>query len=221
MDAYKAIVGKRDVRRYLHTPIPAEVEHRILQAGRMAGSSKNDQPYRFVVLKDPERKMEFSGSGNFMTHVPSAPMVIAIVMPDTHLGFDAGRAAQNMMLAAWADGVASCPVVAHNAEYAKKVLGLPPGHHVALAIAFGYPQPEQARSNQKRLPLEEITYYERWGQRQLSGASATMSMANCEPPPGRMLASATCTTMRAGYSGPLKCSIHTSWNGRRSAMSWK
>ncbi len=52
MDAYQAIIGKRDRREYTSQPIPDEVRHRILQAGRMAGSSSNNQLGRLIVLND-------------------------------------------------------------------------------------------------------------------------------------------------------------------------
>ena len=57
MDAYEAIIAKRDRRDYLDKPIPEDVLRRILQAGRMAGSSSNSQPFRFVVLSDPKSEV--------------------------------------------------------------------------------------------------------------------------------------------------------------------
>ena len=53
MDAYRAIVDKRDQRAFVLRPIPDGALARILQAGRMAGSSKNREPNRFVVVRDP------------------------------------------------------------------------------------------------------------------------------------------------------------------------
>ena len=73
MDAYTCIRTKRDSRQYQDRPVPDEVLHRILQAGRMAGSSKNTQPWAFVVLRDPERKAELAACGQFAQHVPPAP----------------------------------------------------------------------------------------------------------------------------------------------------
>jgi len=70
MDAYRCIVTKRDSRSYLDRPIDEESLRRILQAGRMAGSSKNTQPCRFVALLDPQRKTELAACGQFAQHVP-------------------------------------------------------------------------------------------------------------------------------------------------------
>ena len=100
MDAQACIRTKRDSRAYTGQPVAEETLQRVLQAGRMAGSSKNTQPWRFVVLRDPGRKAELAACGQFAQHVPAAPLVIAIVLAAGGGAFDAGRAAQNMMLAA-------------------------------------------------------------------------------------------------------------------------
>jgi nitroreductase len=162
MNAYDAIRTKRDTRVYAEKPIAEETARRILNAGRMAGSSKNTQPCRYVVLRDRQRLAEVAACGQFAKHVPSAPLAIAVVLPETGGPFDAGRAAQNMMVAAWAEGVSSCPVSLHDAECAAKTLGLPAGHRVAILLAFGYPEPSSKHGGAPRLPLEELAHYERW-----------------------------------------------------------
>ncbi len=101
---FDVISSKRDTRAYSDRPIPDGTLHRILQAGRMAGSSKNAQPCRFVVLRDQEHKRELAACGDFAQHLPSAPVVVAVVLLPDGGPFDAGRAAQNMMVAAWAEG---------------------------------------------------------------------------------------------------------------------
>jgi nitroreductase len=163
MDAYTVIRSKRDSRAYREEPIPPQALHRILQAGRMAGSAKNRQPCRFVVLQERAGKEELAACGHFAAHLPLAPLVVAVLVPGPGHAFDAGRAAQNMMLAAWAEGITSCPVAMHEADCARRVLGLPEGHGVAIAIAFGYPQsPQSLSKGVPRLPLQELVHYERW-----------------------------------------------------------
>lgn len=166
MDAYQAIISKRDTRSYAARPIPEDVLRRILQAGRMAGSSKNSQPCRFVVLQTPERKRELAGCGQFAQHVPTAAAAVAVVLVPDGGPFDAGRAAQNLMIAAWNEGITSCPVSMHDAACAARVLGLPEGHRVAIVLALGYPEGGEARgAGRQRLPLEDLVYRERWGER--------------------------------------------------------
>ena len=163
MDAYKCIVSKRDTRAYLDKPIEDEKLKRIVQAGRMAGSSKNTQPARLVVLRDPERKKEMAACANFAQHLPSAAVGIAICLPETGSDFDAGRSAQNMMLAAWSMGIASCPCSMHDQTCVKQALGLPEDYHVVVVLALGYPNPAVSMHlGKKRVELAELVHEERW-----------------------------------------------------------
>jgi nitroreductase len=162
MNAYDAIRTKRDTRAYADRPVPEATLRRILNAGRMAGSSKNTQPCRYIVLRDQQRLAEVAACGHFATHVPQAPLAIAVVLPETGGPFDAGRAAQNMMVAAWSEGVSSCPVSLHDADCAATTLGLPAGHRVAILLAFGYPEPGAKHGGAPRLPLAELVHEERW-----------------------------------------------------------
>ena len=115
------------------------------------------------MLRAPERKAELAGCGQFAQHVPSAAAAIAVCLPPTGGEFDAGRAAQNMMLAAWNEGLASCPVSMHDRECARRTLGLPEGWRVATVLALGYANPSLPLGRgQKRRPLEEFAHYERW-----------------------------------------------------------
>jgi nitroreductase len=162
MDAYICIIGKRDTRTYADKPIPPEALRRILQAGRMAGSAKNSQLCRFVLLEERARKEELAACGQFAAHIPWAPAVVAIVMPQEGRDFDAGRSAQNMMLAAHADGIASCPVSMHDQDCARRVLGLPEGHKVPIVIAFGYPTDVPRAPGVPRTPLDELVHRGGW-----------------------------------------------------------
>ncbi len=110
MDAYEAILTKRDTRDYEDRAIPDEVMRRILQAGRMAGSSRNEQPIRTIVVRTPEQKTALGACGRTTDHLVTCPLVIVIVRAEGSRAFDAGRAGQNMMIAAQAEGITSCPV---------------------------------------------------------------------------------------------------------------
>lgn len=163
MDATSCIRSKRDSRSYTEQSITDETLERILQAGRMAGSSKNTQPWRFVVLRDPKRREELAACGNFATPMLAAPLAIAIVLAPGGNAFDAGRTAQNMMLAAWDEGITSCPVAMHDREAASKVLGLPEEHVVAMVITFGYPESKESMHRGiARTPMADLVHYERW-----------------------------------------------------------
>jgi nitroreductase len=164
MEAYRAVVDKRDQRVYLPKPIPDDALRRILQAGRMTGSSKNREPNRFLIVteRDGVRALgALSEWGKWLAHA-AAVVVIAQVEPHE---FDAGRCAQNMMVAAWGEGIGSCP--AHLPEAAvARLLGIPKDVHVNRVIGFGYVDPARAAAPKgvarRRKPLEELVHRERW-----------------------------------------------------------
>src|SRR5207249_1454285 len=97
MNACTAIITKRDRREYSPEPIPDEVLHRVLQAGRMAGSSSNSQPLRLVVLRDQKNREALLPFGRGKAPIGRAPLVIAVLLKKGARDFDVGRAAQNMM----------------------------------------------------------------------------------------------------------------------------
>jgi nitroreductase len=158
VDPYLAIASKRDVRDYAEAPVPDEVRGRILDGGRLSGSSKNRQRWEFVVVSG-EAKERLAKAVYAPENVRSAALVVAIVGEAS--GFDAGRCAQNMMLAAWGDGVVSSPNGVRDADAAAKICG----GDVRVILSFGYPvRPRDparrsagewsARANRK--PLSEL-----------------------------------------------------------------
>jgi nitroreductase len=153
MDAYLAVASKREVRSYDDRPIDADAERRILEAGRVAGSSKNRQARRFVVLRDASLLRRASECVYAPDNVLGAALVVAIVVGiKGPTSFDAGRAAQNMMLAASNDGVGSCPNGIADAAALKEVVGHDESEQVATVLTFGYPvKPRDA----ERLSAEE------------------------------------------------------------------
>src|SRR2546426_478101 len=109
MDAYLAVVAKREVREYTDRPVPEDVLTKVLEAGRAAGSAKNTQPWRFIVLKDRQHRHDLSSAMMAPRNLDRCAVAIAVVLLNERQRFDAGRVAQNMMVTAWALGVGSCP----------------------------------------------------------------------------------------------------------------
>jgi nitroreductase len=140
VDAYLAVVSKREVRSYAPRAIEPEVERRILEAGRVAGSSKNRQARRFVVVRDDGVREEVASCVYAGDNVRGAALVVAIVVGRRGpTSFDAGRAAQNMMLAASNDGVGSCPNGIAEADRLREALEHGEDESVATVLTFGYP----------------------------------------------------------------------------------
>lgn len=167
MDAYLAVVSKREVRTYADRALPSEVVRRILEAGRVTGSSQNRQARRFVVL---ERLRDDAAKCVFVpTNVSTAALAVAIVIGQRGpAGFDAGRAAQNMMLAAWNEGVGSCPNGISEADQLARTLKLEDSEQVANIVSFGYPVREADPARRSagewiaaadRKPFDEIVTY--------------------------------------------------------------
>ena len=158
MDAFLAIASKRDGRAYADTPVPEDVVLRILDAGRVSGSSRNTQKWEFVVVESARGRL--ADAVYRPENVSGATLVVAIVGEAG--GFDVGRCAQNMMLAAWNDGVVSCPNGIRDAEAAAEICG----GEVKAVISFGYPasgprDPERRTAPEwsehaDRKPLDEL-----------------------------------------------------------------
>ena len=165
MDTYLAIASKRDWRRYQQRAIPDDVVTRILDAGRLAGSARNLQPWRFVVVETPARVEEIAETVYAPDNVRGAALVVAIVTEGGRAALDCGRAVQNMFVAAWNDGVASCPNGMPEAAKTANVLELTGGEEPVIVLSFGYPEggrPPESRSAEEwsrranRKPLDEV-----------------------------------------------------------------
>jgi nitroreductase len=169
----------RAVRRFAPRPVPEPVLLEILEVGRWTGSSKNSQPWEIVVVRNPSTLAALAGLGRYAGHLAGAPAALVLVMESSDAAFDAGRLAQNLMLAAWAHGVGSCIASiypAENERLAKQILGVPADRSVETAIALGYPADEHARRVTSapadvravvplgRKPLTAIVSWERYGE---------------------------------------------------------
>jgi len=151
MDTFLAIVSRREVRDYRPQEVPSEIVNRIVDAGRISGSSKNTQPWRFIVIRSRSTLNELAIIVTRPSNLEAAKLAIAIVLDDSATLFDGGRVAQNMMLAAWNDGVGSCPNDVKDAEGFHRILstggGLP-----STILTFGYPpsrlSPERKHAGQ-------------------------------------------------------------------------
>ncbi len=171
---YQTILTLRAVRHFTSQPIPEDVTQRILEAGRWTGSAKNTQPWEFVVVQSRETLKKLATCGQYASHLAGAALgIVILTRPGGAGSFDAGRAAQNMMLAAWDEGIGSCIASMYDEAKARSLLGIPEGFQAYTAISFGYPQPGAPRTiegrslkdvlaNLGRKPLDEIVHREKW-----------------------------------------------------------
>ncbi len=160
----EAIRRKRAVRAYTTAPVPEDVIEAILNAGRRAQSSKNTQPWAFVLVTEREQLARVAAAGTYAAHMAHAAFTVVLVAaPGSE--FDLGQAAANMQLAATALGVGSCVTILHNEALAHEVLGVPSDLTCRWTITFGYPADANAArplAAGGRRPLSEVLHRERY-----------------------------------------------------------
>lgn len=165
LDVEDAIRKRRAIRRFKPDPIPDEILCRILEAGRLAPSSKNSQPWHFIVIRNKETLKELAKCTYTGEFLPSAPVAIAVILENAKLESDAARAIQNMVLVAWKYGIGTCWIT-NFWDKAKAILGVPMTGNFKLVtvLPFGYiPEDEKPRGKKKRKSLKEIAHEERFG----------------------------------------------------------
>jgi len=173
VETWAAVDSLRVVREYADRPITEPELHRILNAARRAGSSRNKQRWDLLVVRDRARLRALTEVAPYGAHMAQAAAVIAIVTPDPRLPdaslaitWDSGRAAQNMVLTAWELGLGSCPITVYEPDRLRQILGYPPTHHAPFMLALGYPADpkvlEQPKRPGGRKELDEILHQETW-----------------------------------------------------------
>ena len=164
MDAYRAVVDKRDQRYFLPRALPEASLRRILQAARMTGSSKNSEPNRLIVVRERSGLEALTALSPFGKFVARSAATVVIAQTQAH-EFDAGRCAQNMMVAAWGEGIGSCPAHLPEREVAR-LLHIPPDMVINRVVAFGYVDPARTAPPssvaRRRKPLDELVHWESW-----------------------------------------------------------
>jgi nitroreductase len=169
METWTAIDTVRVVRHFADTAIePAHLD-RILNAARRTASSKNEQTWAFIVLRDRAHLRELASVGRYAGHLAGATVAIALVTPNPATPsqlWDMGRAAQNMVLAAWELGIGSVPATVYEHDLAHRLLGLPGDRRCDYLLSFGYPaDPAKLTAPNRaggRRALSELVHEERW-----------------------------------------------------------
>lgn len=161
-DSYDSIVKLRAIRSFRAEPLSEQHLGAILEAARWTGSSKNRQDWSFIVVTG-DRLQGLAEHGDFTDPVRASAATIVLVKEAGGNMFDIGRAAQNIMLAAKAIGVASCPITLHRSAEARRFLGAPDGTETRYAVALGYPGEQAApRRFGGRKPAETVVRYQHY-----------------------------------------------------------
>jgi nitroreductase len=170
MHISEAIRTKRAVREFNGQPIPEADLLEVVNAGRHAQSSKNSQPWHFIVIRDKATLQALSTCGTWAGHLAGAAFAVAILTPDPaekfQTMFDAGQSAAYMQIAAWELGIGSCPASIYQPEKAREILGFPADLHLRIMLSFGYPaqasQLTAAPQKGGRKPLQDLLHWEHW-----------------------------------------------------------
>jgi nitroreductase len=169
VETWDAIRSRRNVRTYTDQPIPAEHLDRILEAGRRSPSSRNTQPWDFVVVTERDRLSELATVWRGAGHVAGSAATIALIAPITEsegmrAEYDLGQTTASIMLAAADLGIGAGHSSVGDQDKARRLLGFPADHRCAYLIALGYPadRPLTPVRKPNRKPFDEVVHRERW-----------------------------------------------------------
>lgn len=164
MDAYETVVSKLDVREFASKNVPSNVKMKVLDAARLTGSGMNVQHWRFLMIQGRDRLRKLAADSPTGNWVENADFAI-VILTDPKLGFhliDAGRAVQNMQIAAWSFGVTSCIFTGLNREALERDFGIPKNLNPSVTVGFGYPT-KKLSGKKKRRPLSDVAFLDRFG----------------------------------------------------------
>ena len=168
MNVSDAIRTKRAIRQFQDKPLPDEVVLAVLNAGRRSQSSKNEQGWQFIAIRDKSLLKALSECGQWAGHLAGAALGVAILTPDPtakfQTMFDAGQTAAFMQLAAWELGVGSVPASIYDAEKAQELLGFPSSGISASLYPLGIQKRKEklsaAPKKGGRRALEEVVHWD-------------------------------------------------------------
>ena len=171
MESWEAITARRNVRVFDDRAIPDADLDRVLEAGRIAPSSQNNQPWDFVVVTDRGLLAELSGVWQGGSHIAHAAAAVAVVVADDEEPrvrernrFDIGQATMQMMIVAADLGIGSGHSAVGDQDLARSVLGVPEDKLVAFVIDLGYPadRPLKRGARLQRRPFDEVVHRGGW-----------------------------------------------------------
>ncbi|MGO8956816.1 MAG: nitroreductase family protein [Streptosporangiaceae bacterium] len=169
METWDAIISRRNVRSYTTQPVSAADLDRILEAGRRSPSSRNTQPWDFVLVTDKDQLQELAKVWVGAGHVAGSAATIAMIVSgdpgaERRTQFDLGQATMSMMLAAADLGIGSGHSAVGDQDLARSLLGLPDDKTCAFLISLGYPADRPLAPIQRpdRRPFDEVVHRGRW-----------------------------------------------------------
>lgn len=168
MDFYEVIKKRKSVRKFKPDPIPEKIMNEIIEAGRIAPSAKNYQPWHFVIINDPDLKEQMVKACRDQRFVgEGAAIIVGCALTDSAWGrmggymsswsVDLSIALDHIILAAVNEGLGTCWIGAFDEEQVKRILRIPDNVRVLALTPIGYPNEDP--KDRGRKPLKEIVSY--------------------------------------------------------------
>ncbi len=165
MEVFEAVHTLVAVRSYQDKAVPEDSIRRIVEAGRLTGSSMNGQPWQFIVVQDRDTLRQLGALLRTGPYVAQAPVAIVVAIENTRFAVsDASRAIQSMCLTAWAEGIGSNWVGFGGLDAIKPLLAIPDELDVFAVLPLGYPKTKLGQGKKQRKLLAHVAHQERFGQ---------------------------------------------------------
>ena len=169
METMEAIKSRRSVRGFTNENVSDNLVMQILEAGRWAPSGLNNQPWRFIVVRDAETKIELSKLTEYGPTIKNAPLMIVVFLDKDHMYHYVkdvqaiGACIQNMLLAIHSLGLGGVWLgeILKNREKVNKVLDAPESFELMAVVALGHPVEKERVSERKE--LEQLVFREKFG----------------------------------------------------------
>jgi len=144
LDVFETIRKRRSVRSYARTPVPDEVLVKVLDAARLAPSAGNIQPWRFIIVRDEEKRARIAKGCRYGKFLDESPVVIVAcgdkkASPRWYV-VDTSIALEHVVLAATALGLGTCWIGMFNKKDLREMLKLPENLEIVALMALGYPR---------------------------------------------------------------------------------
>jgi len=170
MEFQELVRRRRSIRAYRPDPVEEEKLRRVLEAGRLAPSAANRQPWHFIVVRDPEKRGMLRRAYNREWFVSAPVIIVACADPtrawrrgdgEEYWKVDVAIAMEHIVLAAANEGLGTCWIGAFDERAVKEALGIPDHIRVVAMTPLGYPAESKGEVTDRK-PLEEIVHYDGW-----------------------------------------------------------
>ncbi len=181
MNFTELVIKRQSVRKYSHKVVEKDIIKRCLEAARLAPSASNSQPWKFIIIDEPELKNKvaketFDKIASFNKFTVEAPVIVVITLEKvkliTQLGqrikkkewklIDIGITAEHFCLQAEEEGLGTCMLGWYNEKPIKKLLNIPDKKSIALIISVGYAPENYKHRKKTRKSIDNICSYNRY-----------------------------------------------------------